>query len=111
MSVGDDVQIDVFVGVDVGKSDHHAVALDRSGGVILDRPLPQDEARIVELINALKERGRVLFVVGQPATIGALPLAVARSCGVEAAICLFSRCVALRICILVKPRPTPATRR
>ena len=37
MSVGDDVQIDVFVGVDVGKSDHHAVALDRSGGVILDR--------------------------------------------------------------------------
>jgi transposase len=83
MSVGDDVQIDVFVGVDVGKADHHAVALDRSGGVILDRSLPQDEARIVALINDLKKHGRVLFVVDQPATIGALPLAVARSCGVE----------------------------
>lgn len=83
MSVDDDVQIDVFVGVDVGKADHYAVALDRAGGVILSRSMPQDETRIMGLIDDLKVHGRVLFVVDQPATIGALPLAVARSCGVE----------------------------
>jgi transposase len=76
----------VFVGVDVGKAAHHAVALDAAdGGVIVDRSLPQDEAALVELIAGLTARGRVLFVVDQPATIGALPLAVARSLGVEVA--------------------------
>ena len=83
MGAGDDVEVDVFVGVDVGKADHHAVAVDRSGRVILDRPVPQDEARIVALIDELAARGRGLFVVDQPATIGALALAVARSRGVE----------------------------
>ena len=78
-----DVVIDVFVGVDVGKAEHHAVALDAAGEVILDRSLPQDEGRLRQLIGDLKQRGRVLFVVDQPATIGALPLAVARAEAVE----------------------------
>jgi transposase len=78
-----DVPIDVFVGVDVGKAAHHAVALAADGRVLLDRSLPQDEARLVELIAELKGHGRVLLVVDQPATIGALPLTVARSMGVE----------------------------
>ena len=47
------------------------------------RSLPQDEQRLRELIVGLKAHGRVLFVVDQPATIGALPLAVARDEGVE----------------------------
>jgi transposase len=79
----DEVPIDVFVGVDVGKAQHHAVALDADGSVVLDRSLPQDEANLVELIGNLQQRGRVLFVVDQPATVGALPLAVARSMGVD----------------------------
>lgn len=83
MSEDDDVEIDVFVGVDVGKTGHHAVALNRAGKVILDRPVPQDEKQITKMIETLQTNGRVLFVVDQPATIGALPLAVARSCGVE----------------------------
>jgi transposase len=78
-----DVPIDVFVGVDVGKAAHHAVGLGADGAVLIDRALPQDEAALVELITALKQHGRVLFVVDQPATIGALPLAVARAEGVE----------------------------
>ena len=82
MSQVDDVPVDVFVGVDVGKSQHHAVALDAAGTVVLDRSLPQDEQRLRALIAGLKARGRVLFVVDQPATIGALPLAVARAEGV-----------------------------
>ena len=57
--------------------------LTRRVPVLLDRSLPQDEARLVELITELKAHGRVLFVVDQPATIGALPLAVARAAGIE----------------------------
>jgi transposase len=74
--------VDVFIGVDVGKSDHHAVALDRAGKTLLDRPLPNDEGRLRELIGELKRQGRVLLVVDQPATIGALPVAVAQAEGV-----------------------------
>ena len=81
--VADDALIEVFVGVDVGKSGHHAVALSAAGTVLLDEALPQDEARLRAVIDRLVVRGRVLFVVDQPATIGALPLAVARDAGVE----------------------------
>lgn len=83
MSDADKRSFDVVVGVDVGKAEHHAVALDGDGVVVWDRSLPQDERRLRELIRELKERGRVLFVVDQPATIGALPLAVARDEGIE----------------------------
>lgn len=74
--------VDVFVGVDVGKGEHHAVAIDRAGKRLFDRALPNDEARLRELIGGLKRHGSVLFVVDQPATIGALPLAVAHAEGV-----------------------------
>ena len=79
--VGDD-DVDVFVGVDVGKGEHHAVAIDLRGKRLFDRPLPNDEARRRDLIGGLKKHGRVLFVVDQPATIGALPVAVAHAEGV-----------------------------
>jgi len=36
----------VFLGIDVGKTDHRAVALDRTGKKLLDKPLPQDEAKL-----------------------------------------------------------------
>ena len=74
--------IDVFVGVDVGKGQHHAVALDRSGKRLYNKALPNDEAKLRALINELKAYGQLLFVVDQPATIGALPMAVARDEGV-----------------------------
>lgn len=47
--------IDVFIGVDVGKSDHHAVALDRAGKKLWDKVM----------IKALSKHGRLLFVVDQ----------------------------------------------
>jgi hypothetical protein len=83
MGQDDSETVDVFVGVDVGKSEHYAVALDPAGRTVLNRSLPQDEGKLRELISGLKPRGRVLFVVDQPASIGALPLAVARDEGVE----------------------------
>lgn len=80
-----DEEIAVFCGLDVGKSEHHATALDRSGERIFDKPLPQDEARLRELFTGLQEHGRVLVIVDQPNTIGALPVAVARDCGAAVA--------------------------
>lgn len=69
--------VDVFVGVDVGKGEHHAVALDRAGKRLFDKALPNDEAKLRDLIGSLKQRGELLFIVDQPATIGALPVTVA----------------------------------
>ncbi|WP_426519454.1 IS110 family transposase [Diaminobutyricibacter sp. McL0618] len=74
--------VDVFIGVDVGKSGHHAVALARDGKTLFDKALPNDEARLRELIGGLKQHGRILLVVDQPATIGALPVAVAQAAGI-----------------------------
>ena len=74
-------QVKVFVGLDVGKSEHHAVALDRAGTVLLDKALPNDETKLRAILAKLEARGPVLMVVDQPATIGALPLAVARNAG------------------------------
>jgi hypothetical protein len=74
--------VDVFVGVDVGKGEHHAVALNRLGKVVFDKALPNDEARMRAVFQKLKTHGTVLVVVDQPATIGALPIAVAQTEGV-----------------------------
>lgn len=74
-------QVEVFVGLDVGKSEHHAVALDRAGKVLFDKALPNDEAKLRAILAKLAVHGPVLMVVDQPATIGALPLAVARDAG------------------------------
>ena len=74
--------VDVFIGVDVGKSNHHAVALDREGKKLLDKALPQDEGKLREIIASLARHGTLLLVVDQPATIGALPVAVAQAEGI-----------------------------
>ena len=77
----DQQDIDVFIGLDVGKSDHHAVALDTTGKRLYDRTLPNDEAKLKQILTELGGHGRILLVVDQPATIGALPVAVAREMG------------------------------
>ena len=74
--------VDIFIGVDVGKSNHHAVAIDRTGKKVLDRALPQDEKKLRAIIKAVAGKGTVLLVVDQPSTIGALPVAVAQSEGI-----------------------------
>ena len=75
----------VFLGLDVGKGEHHATALDPDGRRVHDRPLPQDEHALRGLFEQLSEHGPVLVVVDQPASIGALPVAVARDVGVDVA--------------------------
>src|SRR5581483_6309900 len=104
----DDIQ--VFLAVDVGKANHHAVALDRMGKRLLDSGLPNDEAKLRALIGKLKQHGPILLVVDQPATVGALPVAVARAEGALVGVSPPGwRCVASPICMPVKPRPMPVT--
>ncbi len=74
--------VDVFVGIDVGKGEHHAVALNRAGKTLFDKPLPNDETKMRAVLQQLKRHGLVLVIVDQPATIGALPIAVAQAEGV-----------------------------
>lgn len=75
----------VFCGLDVGKSEHHACALDTAGKRVHDKALPNDETALRTVFTALAEHGRVLVVVDQPASIGALAVAVARSLGIDVA--------------------------
>jgi transposase len=75
----------VFCGLDVGKGVHHACALDPGGTMLYDRPLPNDEAALRDVLSELSGHGRVLVIVDQPASIGALAIAVARSHGIDVA--------------------------
>jgi hypothetical protein len=45
--------------------------------------LPQSEAVLRDLFDGLSRHGKVLVVVDQPITIGAMPIAVARDAGCE----------------------------
>ena len=66
----------------VGKTDHWATALSRDGRKVLDKALPNDEARLRSLYGKLADHGHLLVVVDQPATIGALAVAVAQDMGI-----------------------------
>lgn len=41
--IGNHESIDVFIGLDVGKDEHHAVAVDWTGTKLFDKALPNDE--------------------------------------------------------------------
>ncbi|GLZ43482.1 IS110 family transposase [Actinokineospora sp. NBRC 105648] len=75
----------VFLGLDVGKGEHHAVGLDPTGRRLHDAPLPNSEPKLRALFDKLTKHGPLLVVVDQPATIGALPVAVARAAGHQVA--------------------------
>ncbi|CAM01828.1 transposase [Saccharopolyspora erythraea NRRL 2338] len=75
----------VFLGLDVGKGDHHAVGLDPAGKRLHNGPLPNSEPKLRAVFDKLAAHGPLLVVVDQPATIGALPVAVARACGHQVA--------------------------
>ncbi|MFI8294290.1 IS110 family transposase [Streptomyces sp. NPDC085614] len=78
--------MDVYLGVDVGMGEHHATAVSQVGKKVFDKPLPNSEPKLRELFEKLQAKhGKVLVVVDQPASIGALPLAVAGDAGCQIA--------------------------
>lgn len=70
--------IDVFVGVDMAKQDHYAHVIDRDGSDRFDRPVTNDEAAIVRLIDDASQHGRVALVIDLPSSAAQLLVAVAR---------------------------------
>ena len=82
----DTSDIGAFLGLDVGKGEHHATALTPAGKKAFDKRLPNSEPKLREVFAKLiAKHGTVLVVVDQPASIGALPLAVARDAGCRVA--------------------------
>ena len=82
----DTSDIGVFLGLDVGKGEHHATAVTPAGKKAFDKRLPNSEPKLREVFAKLQAKhGTVLVVVDQPASIGALPLAVARDMGCQVA--------------------------
>lgn len=79
----DDIQI--FLGLDVGKTDHWACAVTTDGTTIWNKTLPNDETKLTKVYQDLSAKGTVLVVVDQPATIGALAVAVAQHLGIMVA--------------------------
>lgn len=76
----------VFAGLDVGKSNHHLCALNADGKRLADEVVANDEKALHGVLERLLARsGPVLLVVDQPASIGALPVAVARAMDVQVA--------------------------
>lgn len=77
---------DVFLGLDVGKSTHHGHGLTPASKKIFDKQLPNTEPKLRDVFEKLKAKfGTVLVIVDQPASIGALPLTVAREAGCKVA--------------------------
>ena len=61
------------------RSEHWATA---QGWKVFNRALPDDEERLRALYKKLADHGNLLVVVDQPATIGALTVAVAQDMGI-----------------------------
>ncbi|GGU95622.1 hypothetical protein GCM10010502_56870 [Kitasatospora aureofaciens] len=109
-SVFDTSDIAVFLGLDVGKGDHHGHGLTTAGKTVFDKRLPNGEPKLRAVFDKLTAKfGHVLVIVDQPASIGALPLAVARDAGCEVAYLPAWPCAAPPTSTPAKPRPTPAT--
>ncbi len=82
----DTSEIKVFLGLDVGKGDHHGHGLTATGKTVYDKRLPNSEPKLRAVFDKLTAKfGRVLVIVDQPASIGALPLTAARDAGCEVA--------------------------
>lgn len=75
----------LYLGIDVGKTEHHATALTAEGTVVHDKTLPQSEPKIRALLEALRTEHGPVLVVDQPKTIGALVIAVAQALGIDVA--------------------------
>lgn len=74
--------VDVFPGLDGGKGEHQATAVTPAGKKAFDKRLPDTEPKPRELFAKLQAKhGTALVVVDQSASIGALPLEVARDRG------------------------------
>ena len=74
-----------WVGLDVGKQDHHATVVSAAGERLFELAVGNDEAAIERLLDRALESGRCALVIDQPGSIGSLAVCVARRRGVPVA--------------------------
>jgi transposase len=78
-------RIEVWVGLDVGKEDHHATVITAAGERLFELAVRNDEAAIERLFDRALECGACALVIDQPGSIGSLAVCVARRRGVPVA--------------------------
>jgi transposase len=74
-----------WVGLDVGKDDHHATVVSAAGERLFEQAVRNDEPAIEQLLDRALGSGACALVIDQPGSIGSLAVAVARRRGVPVA--------------------------
>ncbi len=72
-------QITSWVGLDVGKEDHHATVVSAAGERLFEVALKNDETAIEGLLDRALEMGPCALVIDQPGSIGSLAVEACRS--------------------------------
>ena len=72
-------EVDVWVGLDVGKEEHFAEVLDNDGERLFARAVVNDQAALEALLDRAAEARDAGLVIDQPGSIAQLALAVARA--------------------------------
>jgi transposase len=78
-------EVDVWVGLDVGKKEHFADVLDDSGERLFARAVANSQADLETLLNRAAQHGTPGLVIDQPGSIAQLALAVAARRGTPVA--------------------------
>ena len=78
-------QVDVWVGLDVGKEEHFADVLDDDGERLFARAVANDQADLEALLDRAARHGTPGLVIDQPGSIAQLALAVAARRGTPVA--------------------------
>lgn len=78
-------EVDVWIGLDVGKQEHFADVLDDEGESLFALSIGNDEADLVALLDRAAEHGKAALVIDQPGSIAQLAIAVAARRGVPVA--------------------------
>jgi hypothetical protein len=78
-------RIEAWVGLDVGKEDHHATVVSAAGERLFELAVRNDEAQVERLLDLALESGPCALVIDQPGSIGSLAVCLARRRGVPVA--------------------------
>jgi len=78
-------EVEVWIGLDVGKEEHFADVLDDEGESLFARSVANDQAALVALLEQAARHGAPGLVIDQPGSIAQLAIAVAARTGVPVA--------------------------
>lgn len=85
MSDQQDPGIEVWIGLDVGKHDHHATLMTAAGEKLADRAVKNRESDLTALLDTAEGLGVAALVIDQPGSIGTLAVQAAMGRGMAVA--------------------------